>query len=154
MLMVIATLLLASPPAGFTVVRDTVKIAPAVWYDADGQKHVTEQPCLQVRLTVTNEADHPVRWPGFHRARVTYGGRQGNTYVGGAVLPAALGPDCRWENSLLTGQVLNPKQKTTILVVFDRPRTPGAASLELQWKGETPGWNMTVKSGFQLPKGT
>jgi hypothetical protein len=28
-----------------------VKIEPVVWYDADGQKHVTEKPYLQIRLT-------------------------------------------------------------------------------------------------------
>jgi len=149
----IAAVLLVDPPRGFTVVRDTVKIGNAVWYDDEGQKHVTEQPCLQIRLTVTNNADHPIRWPGFHRARVTYSLREPKRIVGGAVLPVKLEPGCRWENSLVTDQVLNPGQKTTILVVFDLPRTGGNASLEVQWKGESPGWNMTVKSGFKLPAG-
>jgi hypothetical protein len=145
-----ALILLAPPPPNFSVTRDTVKIGQAVWYDSDGQRHVTEKPYLQVRLTVTNQSDHPIRWPGFHRARVTYGTR----LVGGAVLPVNFGPGTRWENSLVTDQVLNPGQRTTILVVFDLPRFRGGpASLEVQWKGETPGWNMTVKSGFKLPEG-
>ena len=148
MLTILATLFLMSPPPGFTVARDTVEIGQVIWYDGNGRKHVTEQPYLQIRLTVTNDADHPMRWPGFYRARVTYGTR----FVGGAVLPVSFGPGCRWENSLVTDQVVNPEQKTTILVVFDLPRTGGLTSLELQWKGESPGWNMTVKSGFKLPK--
>ena len=61
MLIIAALLLVVTPPPGFTVARDTVKIEKAVWYDGDGQKHVTEQPYLQIRLTVTNDADHPMR---------------------------------------------------------------------------------------------
>ena len=69
------------------------------------------------------------------------------------MLPVSFGPGSRWENSLVTDQVLNAGQKTTILVVFDLPRIRGPASLELQWKGDSPGWNMTLKSGFKLPEG-
>jgi hypothetical protein len=137
-----------APPADFTVDRYSEKIDKVVWYDGSGEKHVTDQPYLQIRFTVTNKADHPLRWQGFHSARVVYGTR----YVGGAVLPVRFGPgpDCRWENSLVTGSVVNPGQKTTILVVFDLPRTPGPASVRVQWKGENPGWNMTVSIGFKL----
>jgi hypothetical protein len=152
MLTIAAALLLVTPPPNFTVVmaRDTVKIDKVVWYDAQGERHLTEKPYLQIRLTVRNDADHPVRWPGFHRARVTYGTR----YVGGAVLTVSFGPGSRWENSLVTDQVVNPRQRTTILLVFDVPRILGApASLEVQWKGESAGWNMTVKTGFRLPAG-
>jgi hypothetical protein len=146
-----AFLLLSPPPKDFADAKHSVTIDKVVWYDEKGQKHVTDQPYLQIRLTVTNQADHPLRWPGFHGARVVYGTR----YVGGAVLPVKFGPGpgCRWESSLVTGAVVNPGQVTTILVVFDRPRTGGNANLELQWKGESPGWNMTVKSGFRLPAG-
>jgi hypothetical protein len=149
MLTIIATLFLMSPPPGFTVAKDTVKIGQVVWYDSNGERHTTEGPYLQIRLTVTNDADHPMRWPGFHRARLTYGTR----FVGGSLLAVSFGPGCRWENSLITDQVLNPGQKTTILVVFDVPRIRDHAALDLQWKGESPGWNMSLKSGFKLPKG-
>ena len=47
MLITIATLLLMAPPAGFSVKKDTVKIEPVIYYDGEGQKHVTEQPYLQ-----------------------------------------------------------------------------------------------------------
>ena len=147
MLTILATLFLMSPPPGFTVARDTVEIGQVIWYDGNGRKHVTEQPYLQIRLTVTNDADHPMlAWlpPGPGDLRHAF--RRGR---GAACL---FRPGCRWENSLVTDQVVNPEQKTTILVVFDLPRTGGLTSLELQWKGESPGWNMTVKSGFKLPK--
>ena len=106
MLITIATLLLAAPPAGFSVKKDTVKIEPVVFYDGEGQKHVTEQPYLQVRLTVTNEADRPLPWPGFHQARVSYSERTEKLITGGAVLPVKFGPgpNCRWETSVVTDQ--------------------------------------------------
>jgi len=47
-MLTLATLLLVlTPPPGFAVARDTVKIDKVVWYDGDGEKHVTEQPYLQ-----------------------------------------------------------------------------------------------------------
>jgi hypothetical protein len=52
---------------------------------------------------------------------------------------------------VVTDQVLNPGQKTTVLVVFDRPGSSGLANLTLQWKGGAEGWNSTLKSGFKLP---
>jgi hypothetical protein len=153
MLITIATLLLLPPPAGFSVKKDTVKIEPVVLYDSEGQKQVTEQPYLQIRLTVTNEADRPLAWPGFHRARVSYYERTAKLLTGGAVLPVKFGPgpNCRWEQSVVTDQIVKPGQKTTVLVIFDRPGTGGQADLTLQWKGGTPGWNSTLKSGFRLP---
>ena len=154
MLATIATLLLMAPPAGFSVKKDTVKIEPVVFYDGKGQKHVTEQPYLQVRLTVTNDADRPLPWPGFHQARVSYQERTEKRITGGAVLPVKFGPgtDCRWEKSVVTYQIVKPGQKTTVLVVFDRPGSGGLANLTLQWKGGAPGWNSTLKSGFRLPQ--
>ena len=153
MLVTIVSLLLMAPPAGFSVKKDTVKIEPVVYYDGEGQKHVTEQPYLQVRLTVTNDADRPLAWPGFHQARVRYSERTAKLITGGAVLPVKFGPgpNCRWESSVMTDQVVNPGQKTTVLVVFDRPGSGGHANLTLQWKGGAPGWNSTLKSGFRLP---
>ena len=154
MLITIATLLVMAPPAGFSVKKDTVKIEPVVFYDGEGQKHVTEQPYLQIRLTVTNDADRPLPWPGFHQARVSYHERTEKLLTGGAVLPVKFGPgpNCRWEQSVVTDQILNPGQKTTVLVVFDRPGSGGHANLTLQWKGGAPGWNSTLKSGFRLPE--
>jgi hypothetical protein len=137
-----------SPPPGFTVARHSVKIERAVWYDAQGQKRVTEEPHLQIRLRVKNEADHPLRWPGFRRARLTYG-----KYHGSALLPVNFGPGTRWENSLVADQVLKAGQESTILLVFAVPRERGLAGLEVQWNGESPGWVSTVKSGFMLPAG-
>ena len=154
MLITIATLFLMAPPAGFSVKKDTVKIEPVVFYDSEGQKHVTEQPYLQIRLTVTNDADRPLPWPGFHRARVSYSERTEKLITGGAVMPVKFGPgpNCRWEKSVVTDQIVNPGQKTTVLVVFDRPGSGGLANLTLQWKGGgAPGWNSTLKSGFRLP---
>jgi hypothetical protein len=155
-MLAIATLLLIAqvkPPANFTVKRDTITIGPVVWYDGEGQRHVTDEPYLQIRYLVTNDADHSIRWPGFHSARVKYRKRTEKKIVGGAVLPVKFGPgpNVFWENSLRTDQVVNPGQKTQILVVFDLPRTGGDASVNVQWRGETPGWNMTVGSGFKLP---
>jgi hypothetical protein len=154
MLVTIVSLLLMAPPAGFSVKKDTVKIEPVVFYDDEGQKQVTEQPYLQIRLTVTNDADRPLPWPGFHQARVSYRERTEELITGGAVLPVKFGPgpNCRWENSVVTDQIVNPGQKTTVLVVFDRPGSGGLASLTLQWKGGAPGWNSTLKSGFRLPQ--
>jgi hypothetical protein len=153
MLITLVTLFLMAPPAGFSVKKDTVKIEPVVFYDGKGQKHVTEQPYLQIRLTVTNEADRPLPWPGFHTARVSYSERTENRLTGGAVLPVKFGPgpNCRWDKSVVTDQIVNPGQKTTVLVVFDRPGSGGHANLTLQWKGGAPGWNSTLKSGFRLP---
>jgi hypothetical protein len=153
MLIAFATLLLTAPPAGFSVKKDTVKIEPVVFYDSAGQKHVTEQPYLQIRLTVTNDADRPLPWAGFHKARVSYSERTEKRLTGGAVLPVKFGPgpNCRWEQSVVTDQIVNPGQKTTVLVVFDRPGSGGHANLTLQWKGGAPGWNSTLKSGFRLP---
>ena len=133
MLITIATMLVMAPPAGFSVKKDTVKIEPVVFYDGEGQKKVTEQPYLQVRLTVTNEADGPLAWPGFHQARVSYRERTEKLITGGAVLPVKFGPgpNCRWEQSVVTDQILNPGQKTTVLVVFDRPGSGGLANLTL-----------------------
>ena len=154
MLVTIVSLFLMAPPAGFSVKKDTVKIEPVVFYDGEGQKQVTEQPYLQIRLTVTNDADRPLPWPGFHQARVSYRERTEKLLTGGAVLPVKFGPgpNCRWENSVVTDQIVNPGQKTTVLVVFDRPGSGGLANLTLQWKGAAPGWNSTLKSGFQLPQ--
>src|SRR5580704_15032003 len=137
MLVTIATLLVMAPPAGFSVKKDTVKIEPVVFYDGEGQRHVTEQRYLQIRLTLTNDADRPLPWPGFHQARVSYYERTEKLLTGGAVLPVKFGPgpNCRWEQSVVTDQILNPGQKTTVLVVFDRPGSGGHANLTLQWKG-------------------
>jgi hypothetical protein len=147
-MLTILTVLLVSPPPNFTVARDTVKIEKVVWYDENGQRRVTEEPYLQIRLKVKNEADHPIRWPGFRKARVSYG-----MAYRSAVLAVSFGPGSRWENSLVTGQMVKPGQETTILVVFPVPKVRGPASLEVQWNGESPGWVMTVKSGFKLPEG-
>jgi hypothetical protein len=153
-MLTLATLFcLAAPSANFKLTRDSVTIDKAVWYDADGQRHVTDAPCLQIRMTVTNQSDHPIRWPGFSQARVKYSERTGNLLVGGTVLLAKLGPGCRWDNSLVTDQVVAAGQRTTILVVFDLPRSRGHAGLTLQWPGETKGVWITVKQGFQLPVG-
>ena len=153
MLITLVTLFLMAPPAGFSVKKDTVKIEPVVFYDGEGQKHVAEQPYLQIRLTVTNDADRPLPWPGFHTARVSYSERTENRLTGGAVLPVKFGPgpNCRWEQSVVTGQIVQCGQQTTVLVVFDRPGSGGHANLTLQWKGGAPGWNSTLKSGFRLP---
>jgi hypothetical protein len=149
MLTVTALLLLGAPPPGFTVARDTVKIDKVVWYDAKGEKRVTEEPYLLIRLKVTNEADHPMRWPGFSKARVTYGTR----FVGGAVLPVSFGPGSRLDNSLVADQELKAGQASTILLVFPVPRLRGPASLQLKWNGESPGWVTTVNRGFSIPAG-
>jgi hypothetical protein len=156
-MLTIATWLLIAQvkvPANFTVKKETVTIDRVVWYDGEGQKHVTDEPYLQVRFSVTNASDHPIKWPGFHTAQVKYSLRTPKSLVGGAVLPVKFGPgpEVRWENSLMTGQVVNPGQKTQILVVFDRPRTGGDAVLVVKWSGESPGWNMTVGGRFKLPE--
>jgi hypothetical protein len=85
---------------------------------------------------------------------VSYHERTEKLLTGGAVLPVKFGPgpNCRWENSVVTDQMVNPGQKTTVLVVFDRPGSGGLANLTLQWKGGAPGWNSTLKSGFRLPE--
>jgi hypothetical protein len=141
------------PPANFTVKRDAVTIERVVWFDAEGQRHVTDEPYLQVRFVVTNASDHAIAWPGFDTARVKYSLRTAKSLVGGAVLPVKFGPKpgVRWENSLVTGQVVKPGQTTQVLVVFDRPGSGGQASLVVKWRGESPGWVMTVSSGFKLP---
>jgi hypothetical protein len=151
MFILVALLLLdqPDPPKGFTIKRESVKIEKVFWYDVDGKKWVTNDAFLQIRMTLTNIADHPIRWPGFSQARLVYGTR----YVGGAkVAISAPQKGARWENSLATGQELKPGEQQSILLVFPDPKMRGKVSLTVQWKGETPGWVYTVGEGFLLPE--
>jgi hypothetical protein len=148
MVSIAALFVLAIPPPGFTVIRDDVTIGRVVWYDADGQKQVTAEKYVQIKFKIVNEADHPLRWPGFSRAKLIWGTR----FVGGDLLPVSFGPGSYFKNSLPDGYMVKPAREYSLLLVFAIPKQRAPVSLLLQWHGLAPGSRITVKKTFRLPE--
>jgi hypothetical protein len=146
-MLAVALLLQVTPPPGINIARDEVTIDKVVWYDANGKKQVTDKLYLQIRLKLTNKADHAIAWPGFRKARLQYGKRYGS-----AMFPVNFGPNSRIGRSVLKDELVEAGKEYEILLVFEVPRVRGSAALELQWNGEKQGWVSTVKSGFRLPE--
>ena len=149
MLTFMALVLADEPKGGFSVTRESVKIDKVIWINDKGQRMQTNLPFLQIKMVLKNESNQPLRWPGLSKGRLSYGTR----YVGGAFMmehPFEKGG--RWEGSVEAGYEMQPHEITTLLLVFRVPKQREHASLELQWKGETPGYVVTVRQGFKLPE--
>ena len=148
MLNIAALFLLAIPKPGFTVIRDEVTIGRVVWYDAQGEKHLTAEKYIQIRFKIVNEADQPLRWSGFRAAKMKWGTR----FVGGDLLPVKFGPGSYFQNSLPDGQMVKPAAEYSLLLVFNIPKQRGRVSLLLAWDGLTPNTRITVKRTFMIPE--